>query len=219
MNLTLPRYNCTHFCLTYECPMSEKIELGLRSLTETTHHHSFDDGSPSAVLFGSRFTTGGIVDQATGALSRTTRENSTICRLLIMYDRADATLPRPPRDYKPVSVLIDAIAELFGDIQVHCHANFQYDESLGYASGITLPIPLILPDKRGATHIESAEFSRREGDDIEYRLLVGRSEGGDAVVHSTHFDTDVELSRNSIRGLRDKARSISARFLETGEIN
>ena len=219
MNLTLSRYSCTHFCLTFECPMSEKIESGLRYFMGITHHHLFDDGSPRVAMFGSKFTSNGVVDQATGSLSVTHQEVAPTSRLWIVYDRADAALPRPPRDYKPVSVLIDELAELYGTIRVDCHASFEYGLSLGYKSGITLPIPLFVPDRQGATHIESAEFSRRVGDDVEYRITIRRSEDGEAIVHSTYFDAEVELNRKSIRGLREKARSISTRFLETGEIN
>ena len=213
MNLNLPRFNCTYFRLNGEYPVSEDRDTGIQSLMTKTHCHYDDDGVPQVALFGSKFTTGGIVDRGEGALHRIGQGDNISCRLRITSERAIGELSRPPRDYRPVSDLIDSASELLGNINVRCHAIFEYARSDGYKSKVQWPIPLILPDGEGVTHIEGAEFSRRDGDDVEYRILVTNSEERDSLIHAIHFERTLELNRDSIRDLRNRSRSISTRLL------
>ena len=97
---------------------------------------------------------------------------------------------------------------------VNCVANFEYDLTEGFKSKISFPIPLILPGgTEEITHIEGAEFSHRENDDIQYRIRIASLENANLLDHRITFESNLELSQNSIRGLLDKARAISNRLL------
>ena len=213
MNLSLPRFNCTYFGLNGEYPVSEDRDTGIQSLMTKTHCDYDDDGVPRVALFASKFTTGGIVDRAEGALHRIGQGDNISCRLRITSERVISELPRPPQGFRSVSYLIDSVSELFGNINVRCQAVFEYARSDGYESKVPWPIPLIFPDGEGVTHIEGAEFSRRDGDDVQYRILVTNSEERDSLIHLINFERTLGLNRDSIRDLRDRSRSISTRLL------
>ncbi len=142
------------------------------------------------------------------------------CSFEISYEQSDVSLSRPPRDYKPMSVLIDGAAGCLGAVAVKCHAVFEYPRSGMYESKVQLPVPLVFSDSGGgATHIEGVEFSSRDGERMDFRVLVSNSEERDVFVHIIHFDVEIELDRKGLRFLRDRSRAISQRFLSTREVN
>ena len=186
----------------------------VKSLMSATHSHQDRDGVPIASQYGSRFTSGGRTDKAEGHLRRRVEGGVIICRLEISYSRSLGDLPRPPRDYKPLSSLIGVESGPLGPISGICHVAFEYDLNQGYTSKVPLPVPLIFPDgSRGATHIEGYEFSRRDDDKVDFRITVTQPHERNVLMHVVHFETTLELNRRTLRGLRDRARSISAQFL------
>ena len=220
MNLNLPKFNCVYFRLTGQCTVPEERDEQIMSLMSASHSHANADHSPWIALFGSKFTTAGVADKAEGTLHRTKEGNSITCRLDITYERADISLLRPPRDYKPMTALIDTASKPLGPIDLSCHAIFEYERSEGYVSKVPLPIPLVFPDSDGgATHIEGIEFSLRDDKAIQFRNLVSLSEERDTIMHVIHFETTLKLNRKSLRCMRDRSRSISTRFLEPREEN
>ena len=213
MNLYLPRYNCTYLSLSGECAISKEVDAKLQSIMTETHCHLYDDGSPQMALFGSKFTTAGIVDKVEGLLHRRRQGDSVTYYLQITNERTTGELRRPPRSYKPVSFLIDTASELLPSFSVQCRATFTYDDTDEYRSKVPMPTPLLFPDEGGVTHVESTEFSRRDNDGIVYRIFVTNSEEEDALVHIIRFERPLELSRETIRGLRDTFRTISNKLL------
>ena len=137
-------------------------------------------------------------------------------RLSATCARASSNLPQPPRELRPVSLLIGEAARLFGPISVNCEAVFSYDKAHGFMSKISFPIPLIVQEEKvGLTHIESAQFSRRDNDTVQYNVRVVNSGLDNSFSHSVDFSSTVELNPETVRKLLGKARSISNQLLVT----
>ncbi len=214
MNLNLPKFNCVYFRLTGQCTVPEEREAQIIDLMSESHFHRYPDASPRLASFGSKFTSGGVAQKAGGTLLRRNQGGAITYTLDISYEQTGSSLPRPPRDYKPLSALIDGASEHLGSFELSCHSIFEYERSEGYFSKVSLPIPLVFPDpERGATHIEGIEFSLRDDEGVRFRNLVNLSEDQDTITHIIHFETSSDLSRKSLRSLRDRCRSISTRFL------
>ena len=216
----MPNFSCVQFGLFSEFSVSQDASGQIQALMDLTHTHDPDegieDGGHRTALFGSRTRTRGITHQVQGRLTMTPRTDDLRLVLSISSMRSPSDLGPPPKSFRPVSVLVGAASELFGSISVSCHAVFEYDHRQGFRSKVSLPFPLmVLEDIDGITHIESAQFSRRDNDDIEYRILILNREDSDIFVHSVSFDSTLELNINSIRGVIDKARSISTRLIRT----
>lgn len=184
--------------------------------TENDTHYSRTpgDGDTTVAIFGSKFVIGGVNHRAVGNLSATQRNADWGVGIWVLLDKAGNDLPRPPRSLKPISVLTAAAASTFDPASVACSATFEYDPAQGHRSRIALPMPLIVPgEHEGITHIESAEFSSRDRDAVRYRISVRQSANSDTIVHSVDFESTIDWSRSSIRGLLDRARTISTRLL------
>ena len=225
MRLNLPRYNCVHLAISSDVTVSPDKWAEVQALVDQTQTHDVDGGQNSndsgqAALFGSRFTTGGIAHWSRAFLSKEMNADAHMFTILINIGRAPPNLPPPPRGTKPMSFLIDATTHLFGFINVHCEVLFEYSLNQGYRSKITFPVPLMFQQQGGGiTHIDSAQFSSRHGDDILYRLVVVNVESSDSFTHSINFEEILELNRNSIRRLLSRGRSISRQFLIQGGEN
>ena len=219
MRLNLPNYHCRQFGLESEFGVSATNYAGIDQLMDltSTHSHEPDAEDPEGIrvaFFGSRFTVGGTRYQSLANLSGAPRGDAVNVELRIVTNRAPSSSQRRPERIKPVNVLVDAASPLFGPIDVRCDALFEYEPSSGYRSGLRLPIPILAPvESGGVTHIENAEFSRRNDAGLEYRIVVLNSVTSELLVHSVHFESTIELSRSSIRRLLDDARLISNRLL------
>lgn len=219
MRLNLPRYHCMRFGVLGEFTATPRQDDDIRefvSQTATHYHESEEDAGEGSLvaLFGSRSRVGGVTHQIRCSLSRQMNEDGPAYSLSITNHRVSEDLPAPPRRYRPVSAVIEVAAHLFGLVDVQCDAVFEYEQSLGFRSKVIYPIPLILHENGdGVTHIENAQFSRRESDDIQYRILVINSEDSESFVHSVRFESTTDLGRVGIRKLFDKARLISSQLL------
>ena len=218
MRLNLSRYNCVHFSLSSDFTVDSDRDASIQSLMNQTATHTHEDiegiGQRLVASFGSRSRVAGITHQVRANLTRAEREDGLSYRLRVMINTASDNLSLPPKGWRPVSQLVDSASHLFGTIGVSCDISFEYDRKRGYESRISFPIPLILQEgAEGVTHIESAQFSRRGDDAVEYRVLISELQESDTVLHSIDFDTALELNRNSIRGLLDRAKSISTRLV------
>ena len=217
MRLNLPNYRCVQFGLFSEFTVPIDGDANIQLLMNQTHTHDpaeGNEGGSQTALFGSRTRAGGVIHRVQGRLTKTPGLTDLSIELSVSSRRSSDNLRPPPRSFRPVSLLVRVASELFGSISVDCHAVFEYDQRLGYKSKIPFPFPLMVQGEAdGITHIESAQFSRRDADDIEYQVMVVNREDSDLFVHSVNFDSTLELSLNSIRGLIDKAQSISNRLL------
>lgn len=182
-----------------------------------THVHdpvSAGDARTTVAVFGSKFVIAGINHRAVGNLSVTPGNDNIGVGVWMLLNKVDSPLSRPPRSFKPVSVLTTAAAQMFDPASVDCKATFEYDLSKGYKPKIALPMPLFVPgDPEGITHIESVEFSSRGDDAIHYRIFVRQDADSGAIVHTVDFESTMGWSRSSIRGLLDNARTISTRLV------
>ncbi len=207
-----------------EFSVAEEQDINIQAFLSQTATHSHDsvkDNEEATLvsLFASRSRIGGVTHRIRCIVSRRLRQGVPRYRLSMTNNRSSDRLPAPPRGYRPVSVLVNAAPDLFGPVDVRCNAVFEYSESDDLRSKVTYPIPLIVHDEgNGITHIENAEFSRRDTEDIQYRILIANSEESDSFVHSVSFDTATDLSPTGIRNLFDRARSISSQMLiRTGD--
>ena len=219
MRINLPNYNCRELDLESDFPVSKEVYSEIRQFMEQTsiHRHGPDDGYPEEMLvavFGTAFRIDGTLYRARASLLSTERENDVIVGLRISYDRAPVDFSRFPRRVRSFQVLVDAASRLFGPIDFICDALFEYGEESGYRTGLPLPIPILAPvDPGGITHVENAEFSRRNDSGIEYRIVVLNTDGSRGLVHAVHFETAGELTRTSIRQSLNRAHQISKRLL------
>lgn len=224
MRLNLPNVHCREFSVESNFVVPKSTYEAIGQLMEGTlvHSHGPDDDYPEATVvavFGSTFTVDGMLYRARANLSSSDRQDDVSVGLRIVHDKAPTGFARFQRGVKPVSMLVDAAAKLFGSIEFTCDALFDYDESSEYRSSLPLPIPLLAPEAPGGvTHIENAEFSRRDDTGIDYRILVLNSSDSSSVVHAVHFESVNEVTRRTIRQSLNRAHSISSRLLIlTGE--
>ena len=219
MRLNLPRYNCIRFRLFSEFSVAMDRDAEFQSLMDQTATHTHDpiEGSEEGTrvaFFGSRSRVKGITHKVLGSLERAPRENGLGFTLSITYARAYDSLPSPPREMRPVSLLVDAASRLFGPVSVTCSTVFRYDQTEGFKSKISFPMPLIVQDETdGITHLESARFSRRDSGDIRYWISVSNSEDTESFSHSIDFESTLVLNPKSVRELLDRARSISTHLI------
>ena len=165
-------------------------------------------------MFGSKFVIGAANYRAVGNLSIAQRVPLNKADVRLMTHKASDTLARPPRAIKSVTTLTELAGRLFDQGTIECNATFEYSLSNGYGSGIDLPIPLInTGNPEGITHIESAEFSSRSGDTINYRVFVNNDKERNVLIHAVHFATVGDLSRRSLRGLLGRASALSRQLL------
>lgn len=217
MRLNLPNHRCIQFEIHSDFTASSEKDAGILSLMNRTHTlDTADDeaGNPASALFGSRTRTGGVTHRVQGRLTRTPRPSDLRMRLSVSSTRDSDDLSKPPREFRPVSLLVETAGRLFGPIDISCSAVFEYDQKQGYKSKISFPIPLMFQgEENGLTHIESAEFSRRDNDEIDYQVIVMNSEESDSLVHFVSLESTVVLSLTSVKGLVDRARRISTNLL------
>ena len=217
MRLNLPNFHCVQFELTSEFSIPRDKDAEIEAFMDLTHTHDPGqgiEGGTRVALFGSRTRTRGITHQVQGRLAMTPRPTDLGILLSVSSTRASDQLGTPPKSFRPVSFLVESAGKLFGTIDVSCHAVFNYDLTQGYRSKVSLPIPMMLQEgETGVTHIESAQFSRRDNDEVDYRVIVANRDEAELFVHSVDFESPVELSRNSVRRLIDKARKISNQLL------
>ena len=220
MKLNLPNYGCIRFQIRADLAVSADRYPAVRAVMEQTENHTHDSrlpggGDTSVAIFGSKFVIGGVNHRAVGNLSATQRNDDWSVGIWILLNKAGNDLPRPPRGLKPISVLTAAAANTLDPASVACSATFEYDPAQGHRSRIALPIPLIAPgEHEGITHIESAEFSSRDADAVRYRISLRQSANSDTIVHTVDFESTIDWSRSSIRGLLDRARIISTRLID-----
>ena len=217
MRLNLPNYHCVQFRLTSEFSISKDRDAEIEAFMDLTHTHDPEPGEERGTrvaLFGSRTRTKGITHQVQGRLTKTSVPTELDITLSVSSIRVSDQLGPPPKSYRPVTLLVESAAEFFGPVEISCSAVFNYDSELGYRSKISLPMPLMLQGGQiGVTHLESIQFSRRDNDEVDYRVIVANRDEAELFVHSVDFESTVELSRNSVRGLIDKARKISNQLL------
>ena len=220
MRLDLLRYNCAHFNVSGEAVLTRDQMTEVQAfMSRTLNHNHGDDGDDSGraiAIFGSRSKLRSGIYGVRGSLSHSSDDDDLVVRLSISYDRASELLPSPPRSVRPVSVLIDSVSQLLGLISIECDAIFEYHQSDGYVSTVQFPAPLFLSDEaNGITHIESAEFSSRSGDDILHSIAVIPNVEEDVIVHLVEFQReDVQLNRPTIRALFNENVSISSRLIQ-----
>ncbi len=217
MRINLPNYHCTLFELTSEFSVSKdknaEIDAFMNvTLTDDSEHAEEDDAR--IAYFGARTRNGGITHRVQGRLDKTLGSEELAIRLSILSTLASNELRPPPREFKPVSFLVDSATELFGPVAVSCNAVFNYDLQSGFVSAISLPMPLIVQGGGdGFTHLESIQLSRRIDDEVNYRVIVAINYETNLLLHSVDFDSTIEWSQRSVRDLFRKARSISRQLL------
>ena len=219
MKLNLPNYDCVLFAVEASFDVSPEQDAAIRAIAASTSSHvqapdGVDDDEWIVAVFGSKFVIGASNYRAVGNLSIAQRVPSNKADVWLMTDKASDTLARPPRAIKSVTALTESAGRLFDQGTIECNATFEYSLSSGYVSSIDLPIPLINSGNPGGiTHIESAEFSSRSGDTINYRVFVSNDKERNMLTHAVHFATVGDLSRRSLRGLLSRASALSRQLL------
>ena len=217
MRFNLSRYHCAFLELSSESKLPLDKDAEIQAFMNLTHTHDVDGGDkgdPRTAFFGSKTKSSGISHLLQGRLTRVPNASEIGIRVSISIGTHAKELPAPPRSYKPVSLLVGATTKLFGPIEVKCHAIFEYDQKEGYRSKISFPMPLMVQEEAsGITHIDGAQFSRRDKDNTDYQIVVASREDSDLFIHSVIFDSTIELNRTSIRNLMSRARLISNQLL------
>ena len=220
MRLNLPSRNCVSFSVFSMFTVSEKKDAEIQEFMERTltRLNDDDDGVSVVAFYGSVSRAGGIVHRVSASLTKNAPIDGRIAiALALSNDRYEGRVTEPPRGIQSVNHLIDALSGLFGPIEVTCHALFEYERARGFTSKVQFPIPLILQDAPdGITHIESAQFSRRNADGVLYAITVGESDNGAGIGHSVDFETTASLGQSEIRDLFDHAAKASMRLVSLG---
>ena len=222
MRLNLPNYHCTEFELTSDFSISKDKNAAIDAymdLTLTEDPEADAEGGTRTAYFGARSRNRGITHRVQGRLDKTIGLEELEIGLTILSTLASNQLGPPPREIKSVSFLVESAAELFGPVGVSCRAIFNYNAESGFASAVSLPIPLIVQaEGHSVTHLETMQLSRRENDEIVYKVIVASNDVPRLILHSVDFETTVEWSMKSVRELFAKARTISKQLLvQVGE--
>ena len=218
MRLNLPRHNCVSFSVFSVFTVSEKKDAEIQEFMERTltRLDENDDGVSVTAFYGSVSRAGGVAHRVSGSLTKyPPHEGRIAIALALSNERYDGRVTEPPREIQSVNHLIEAAPGLFGPIEVTCHALFEYERERGFASKIHFPIPLIVQDDNGITHIESAQFSCRNADGVVYTIAVAELNDGAEIAHSVDFDSAVILGQSQVRDLFGNAVSISSKLIST----
>lgn len=213
MKLDLYRFNCVYLTIHGDFRVREGCDEEFRSLLTTTRTRSFDgdeEGRFDAV-FASRFVVSGR-HLGVIAVVHWANEPSGRSMGLNFISTDDDPLRRPPGGERAVSRLTEIAANSLDPFKVSCRAIFEYQEADGFRSKSSLPIPLpIREHDTGVTHIETAEFARRELDEVKYRIAVTEEDA--TLIHHVEFDTTISLNRRSLREALLEASSYSLQLV------
>ena len=219
MRLNLHRRNCVRFSVFSEFAAPKEKDAEIQEFMERTltRQDEDDDGIIVTALYGSVSRASGIAHRTTAVLSKKSSEDGVDITLMATCELDEGIEP-PPRGLRSVSYLIEAAPDLFGPVEVNCDALFEYERARGFTSKIRFPIPLMVaqdaPD--GITHIESAQFSRRDADGVQYLIAVGESDDGAGIAHSVDFETATRLGQSEIRDMFDRAANVSRWLVSLG---
>ena len=219
MRLNLPRHNCVSFSVFSEFTAPKEKGAEIRAFMERTLTRSDedDDGEVAAAFYGSISRAGGIPHRVSGTLTKLSSYDGGDDEMsLTLVSERDEMIDQPPREMRSVNDVIEAASDLFGPIEASCTALFEYERERGFKSKIHFPLPMIVQDDGGITHIESALFSRRNDDGIQYSIAVGNTDDGLGIAHSVDFKTTVSLDQDRIRALFNNVVSISSRLISIG---
>ena len=221
VNLRLSHFNCKSFSVGAVFHDSAELGIKLLDLMRNTRHRA-SRGSLQEALFFSRYGVKGTEsskEDAVGKLRILDREGDGVTFRIRVENSVESVAPGeqwPLRGCKSVRSLLDAISGL-GVLDIHCTATFYYNPSDGFRSRVSLPMPLLLADNDGITHVEAMQFSRRGDHGIEYSVLaISPDEDDGGFLHSVRVDTKAELNSRSIRDLRNRCCSISTGLLFQG---
>ena len=221
MRLDLADFKCVNFQIFSEFIVAPDKDAEIEIFMHRTQVQDVVDNENKAQIarFASKAKIADITYRVVGTLTRKQDQDGVGYILWIIGDRAPDDLLSPPQEFRPVGDLVDAGSGLFGSIGIHCEATFMYGQAQGYQSKIRFPMPLLVQEKEDKiTHIENAQFSRRNDEgEIEYRISLMNTDDSDWITHEVNLESTDELSHHSIRGLLDKARSISAQLLIPAE--
>jgi len=219
MRLNLPRHNCVSFSVFSEFAAPKEKGAAIQAFMERTITRSDedDDGEVTAAFYGSISRAGGIPHRVSGTLTKLSSYNGGDDEMsLTLVSERYEMMDQPPREMRSVNDVIEAASDLFGPIEATCAALFDYERERGFASKIHFPLPMIVQDDGGITHIESALFSRRDANGIQYSIAVGNTDDGSGIAHSVDFKTTVSLDQDRVRALFNNAVSISSRLVSRG---
>ena len=214
MNLNLYRFNCAFLAVHGDFRVREGCDEEFRSVLTSTMTRTFDadeEGKFDSV-FASRFV---VVGRHLGVVAVVHWANEPSARSmgLNFISTGDEKLQPAQRGARAVSRLTRIAADTLDPFKVSCRAIFEYQESDGFRSKSSLPIPLpIREHDAGVTHIETAEFSRRELDEIKYRVAVTEEDA--TLIHHVEFDTTINLSRRSLYEVLLEASSYSIQLVD-----
>ena len=219
MKLDLPRYKCTRFTLSCEGIAATTEDAAIQAFMGQTFTHFLggldnDSEDTRIAMFGSRRVIRGITHQVQAILARKEKDGNTTFDIGITIRKAPDVLSRPPREIKPISLFIEALPELFGCVDIEVSATFEYEDSDEKTSRFSFPMPLLVQaEGAGVTHIESAQFSRRENDEVKYNIAVVVPLDSRSFAHIVDFKSNSEINYTSIRKLFHESCSITTRFL------
>ena len=210
MRLNLASHNCVSFRIRGQVTLPSVNGPEIQTLIDRTASYE-NKQSVVFAFFGSRYRFMGATHQAMGRLSKSVEaDDSLSIGLWLDSIAAPDDLRRPPRAIRPVSALMETSERLFGTIRITCQAEFEYDVQR-YQSKVRFPIPLIMGDPNGATHIEEAQFSRRVDGRTEYRITI--SEDADSVSHLIELEPAVRIGSKSVSRLFSYVQTISSQFV------
>lgn len=219
MRLNLPNHNCITFSMLsqFTAPKEKDAEIqAFMDRTLTKLDEDDDGGIIVTAVYGSVSRAGGVPHRVSAVLTKKSREDGVVMTLMAVSER-DEEIEPPPREIRSVNYLIEAATDLFGPIDITCHALFEYERARGFKSKVRFPVPLIIQDAPdGITHIESAQFSQRDDDGVLYTIAVGDTDDGAGIAHSVDFESTVSLGHSQVRELFDSAISISMPLISLG---
>ena len=219
MKLNLPRNQCLRFEIRVGFDITEHEEELFLSIINQTEHHDhrateYGLSNSTVGIFGSRFVVEGSILRSVANLGLERREDQPWASVWLLNDLPDEPLPRPPRNIRPVSLLMQTAGSSFKPASAECTAVFQYNQLEGWVSKLVLPAPMIAQvEPHGITHIEMAEFSNRTDEGVNYRIFVRNDEESRAVRHTVQYEQSLDWSRRSLRRLLDYGREISGRLI------
>ncbi|MGA2285169.1 MAG: hypothetical protein ABSG55_02715 [Dehalococcoidia bacterium] len=206
--LNLAKVHCDSLELAARIKLSHELA---EKVLNGSHGHD-RRGVRYLSVYGSLYTLGGVPHVI---VARVRRAQEGDYLLELRYLREDRK--RPPRDIRPVGVLMLALADEPQPVNFQCETILTYDETSGWRSIMDVPLA-IWSDEEGEwpfSHLEGVRFSRRQGGRVEYFIQVRRNTAG-ALVHWVSLEERRELSPDVPRYFLDRSVALSQMLLRRG---
>jgi hypothetical protein len=202
--LDLAKVHCERLEFAFDANLTDP----LRTVVLTSSHHHGEANVPRFAVYGSTYRLGGLPY----AISAEILAPNNQCHFEFNYIQRD--VPRPPKGFRSVRILADALRNIPEPIAVECDAYFVYHEDSGRTSLLEIPVPI-------RSDVESPIFThitaiRLANPSTGYSLQIRRGTSGE-LRHWVSFTWQATTLAGLPQMLLDESARLSQSLLRLPE--